>query len=100
MAKKAINGCSKESRFIRLVLAFALTFATLHVSQHEINKTAGGHDCEVCRLSHIPDVKLTTTLSYVAPLFVVVSLISNIEPVLSTQRNPSFRYARAPPTSA
>jgi len=100
MAKETINWRSKESRFLRLILALALVFATLHVSQHEINETGNDHDCEVCRLSHVPGVKLTTTLSYVAPLFVVVSLISNIKSGSSTQRNPSFRYARAPPTSA
>jgi len=100
MIKKRISQHLEKSRLIRLVLALALVFATLHVSQHEINETGNDHDCEVCRLTHIPDVKLTTTLSYVAPLFVVVSLISNIKPGLSTQRNPSFRYARAPPASA
>lgn len=98
MLRKACHRHTKENRLLRLVLAFALVFAALHVSLHDMDVEAAGpdHQCQVCRLNQMPAASVSPSL-LLAPLLVLAFVAA----VPSDQYHPSIlsrvQWARAPP---
>jgi len=100
MLNKAFRQNTKENRLTRLVLVFALVFASVHVALHDLEVTGGGlnshGECQACRLNHVPIADSATPL-----LFEPLQFLLYIIPVVATayQLLPQFRTqrARAPP---
>jgi len=100
MLSKAFNGRVKKNRLIRLVLVFALVFATAHVALHDPDESGGGldgyGDCRVCRLNHVPVVTLAEPSVFVPLQFLVsVLLVADFKYQLSHPFH--TQWARAPP---
>jgi len=99
MLRKAFNRNSEDNSLIRLVLVFALTFATLHVALHDLDMGGGLNEheqCQACRLNHVPLASLPL-LSLLAPL----QLLAYVLPIADTEYQLSLQLntqrARAPP---
>jgi hypothetical protein len=100
MLQKAFRQNTKENLLIRRVLVFALLFAALHVSLHDLDTIDGGlgeHDtCHVCRLNHVPVAFLPQPSLLISPQFlnclsVVVKIV--FLPFVQFQT----QWTRAPP---
>lgn len=99
MLRKAFNRNSEDHSLIRLVLVFALTFATLHVALHDMEMGGGlseHEQCQACRLNHLPLASLALP-SLLTPL----QLLAHVLPVAGTEYQLSLQLntqrARAPP---
>ena len=99
MLSKAFKRCTGENHILRLALVFALFFAAAHVALHDLDLNGGGldlHDCQVCRLNHMP-----TTSLVVPSLLVPLQLLAYLLPVADTEYQLSHlshtQWARAPP---
>ena len=87
-----------RERIVRIVLAMALVFAAVHVALHELDSSAdiNSHECQTCRINHLPVADLPT-LSLTVPML-LLSLILII--TVFQHRSQSHHYinsARAPP---
>jgi hypothetical protein len=99
MFEDTLNRQRRGNRRLMLLLAFALAFAALHVSLHDLTDATGPlgqHECQVCRLNHVPGAFLPAP-SFVAPLLVAILLADapRIQPISQNFLHP-WR-ARAPP---
>ena len=99
MLSKAFNRYVGENRLIRLALVLALIFAAAHVALHDLDMNSGGldsHECQVCRLNHMPAASLA-----VPSLFAPLQFLAYVLPVADTEYQLSHQshtpWARAPP---
>jgi len=101
MLSKAFNRHIEKNRLIRMVLVFALVFATAHVALHDLDESGGGldgyGDCRICRLNHVPLASLAEPF-----VFVPLQLLGYVLPVTDFEYQPSqplhhTQWTRAPP---
>lgn len=100
MLSKAFSRPLKKNRPLRLVLVFALVFATAHVALHDPDESGGGldgyGDCRVCRLNHLPVASVAEPF-----VFVPLQLLVYVFPVADVEYQPSrpfhTQWTRAPP---
>jgi len=97
MLAKAFHLDTKDNRFIRLVLVFALVFAAFHVALHDLDlRGEGGEQCQVCSLNNVPVVSFAIP-SLHAPL----NILAFVLPVTDVDYQSSYpfhiQWARAPP---
>ncbi len=99
MLSNVFNRHIGENRLIRLALVLALVFAAAHVALHDLDMNGDGlelHECQVCRLNHMPTASLA-----VPSLLVPLQLLAYVLPVADTEYQLSHQshtqWARAPP---
>ena len=87
-----------RERIVRIVLAMALVFAAFHVSLHDLDFSGdvNNHECQVCRINHVPIADLPTHSLTIPILLLCLILVITV----FQQRSQSYHYingARAPP---
>ena len=100
MSIKARNQHTLENRLIRLVLVFALVFATAHVALHDFDVDGGSLDvsskCQLCRYNHVPVVASASPTSFI-PLEIFAHFLPMERAQHSIAHQFSTLWARAPP---
>jgi len=99
MLRKAFHQNSEENRVIKLILVFALIFASAHVALHDLGVSGevDGHgECQTCRLNHVPVASLGTPA-----LFVPLQFLTYLLPIEDNKYQLSSpfqaQWTRAPP---
>lgn len=100
MLRQAALPATKDKQLISWLLLAALVFAGLHVALHDWAFDNTGtdpvHECEACRLNHVPLASLPLP-SLLSPL----QLLRYVAPVADTRFRTSaqshIQRARAPP---
>lgn len=84
-------------RLLSLLLAFALVFAALHVSQHDLVEGGGGPaGHSECQLSHVPGAQLCAILAPALLLVLAFVLVVGTTTIY-TQSSVRLQCIRAPP---
>jgi len=99
MLRNVLNPRTGQNRVVRLLLVFALVFASAHVALHDeaaSGEVSGHSECQTCRLNNVPMADLAVfSLPDPQPLLLYVFPIAasdyQLLPLFQSQR------ARAPP---
>jgi len=100
MLRNTFNSNSSGNHITKLMLVFALLFASAHVALHELDahgaELDGSGECQVCRLNHVSAATFDTP-SLVAPGQILLYLlpIERFDYQFSSFLN--THHARAPP---
>ena len=100
MLTSVFNSNSNGNHITRLMLVFALLFASAHVALHELDvhnaELNGSSECQVCRLNHVPAATFDTPqLLTPLPFLLYVLPATKFEYHFSSLLN--IYRARAPP---